>query len=149
MRIKVGRSNFALIDKKDYEELSKYTWALYQGYAGREVVVSENPRVRTIVKMHRQIMNFPEQIIDHKNQNKLDNRRTNLALSDKSKNGINRGAQINNKSGFKGVCFDRSKNRWRAFINKSGIRLGDKLFKDFNDALSYRKLLEGEYHADL
>lgn len=149
MRIKVGKSNFALVDKEDYSELSKYTWVLFQGYAGREVVVSKNPRVRKTIKMHRQVMNFPEQIIDHKNQNKLDNRKINLALSDKSKNGINRNAQINSKSGIKGVCFDNSKNRWRVFINKAGIRLGDRLFKDFITAVLYRKFLEGKYHADL
>ena len=42
MRIKVGKSNFALVDKEDYSELSKYTWVLFQGYTGREVVVSKN-----------------------------------------------------------------------------------------------------------
>ena len=89
--------------------------------------------------MHRQVMNFPEQIIDHKTKINWINRKINLALSDKSKNGINRNAQINSKSGIKGVCFDNSKNRWRVFINKAGIRLGDRLFKDFITAVLYRK----------
>lgn len=59
---------------------------------------------------------WPEHFIDHINCNKSDNRLCNLREATKSENGRNRGPQRNNKSGFKGVCFDQHKGKWLATI---------------------------------
>lgn len=52
---------------------------------------------------------------------------------------------INNTSGTKGVCWDKTRNKWVAQINirKKAIRLGR--FDDINDAIAARKAAEEKY----
>lgn len=59
---------------------------------------------------------WPEKQIDHKNGNITDNRWGNLRAANATLNGRNRSRQNNNKSGFKGVHFVKSKNLFRATI---------------------------------
>jgi len=55
--------------------------------------------------------------LDHINRDGRDNRLSNLRLANKSGNGANRGKQINNTSGYKGVYKDRY-GYWRAKVKK-------------------------------
>ena len=64
----------------------------------------------------------PKIEVDHINQNKLDNRKSNLRLCSHSQNGINKYKQSNNSSGFKGVCFNKRRQKFMAFINKDKKR---------------------------
>ena len=63
---------------------------------------------------------FPKEFIDHINMNKVDNRLCNLREASDIENKQNRGAQLNNTSGFKGVCFHKQTSKWRANINING-----------------------------
>ena len=69
---------------------------------------------------------FPADGLDHKDGNKQNNRFGNLRPSDQSQNMSNRGKQRNNKSGYKGVYFDKSTGRWVAniMVQKRTIYLG-------------------------
>ncbi len=64
--------------------------------------------------------------LDHKDTVKTNNAIGNLRPSNKSKNGMNRGLQRNNSSGYKGVCFDKREEQWKSYINRNGkmINLG-------------------------
>lgn len=64
---------------------------------------------------------WPCGMVDHINHNKLDNSFANLRITNATGNGRNRKISINNKSGFTGVFFRKSKNRW-----VSQIKVGDK-----------------------
>ncbi len=68
---------------------------------------------------------WPEFEIDHEDENKSNNRWKNLRKATSSQNLSNRGAPINNTSGFKGV-WKSSTNRWCAEIQfeKKKIVLG-------------------------
>lgn len=59
---------------------------------------------------------WPPSALDHVNGVPNDNRISNLRLADASQNGLNRGAQSNNKSGFKGVSWSRVAKKWMAEI---------------------------------
>ncbi len=59
---------------------------------------------------------WPAGQVDHVNQNKLDNRFSNLRLATASDNRCNVGLKSNNKSGVKGVSWERGCNKWRAQI---------------------------------
>lgn len=64
--------------------------------------------------------------IDHINGDKSDNRICNLRISSHQQNMFNMKKKSTNKSGVKGVHFDKRCNKWRAqtSINKKRIHLG-------------------------
>jgi len=61
-------------------------------------------------------------MIDHRDGNSTNNRRTNLRLASPSQNTANR-RPGNNRSGYKGVDFHRRLERWRAVICNKGRRI--------------------------
>jgi hypothetical protein len=58
--------------------------------------------------------------VDHINGDGLDNRRSNLRLATKAQNQRNQRLRRDNKSGFKGVCWDNRAKKWRALIRFNG-----------------------------
>ncbi|MBV8278501.1 MAG: HNH endonuclease [Verrucomicrobia bacterium] len=73
--------------------------------------------------MHRLIVNAPPGVqVDHVNGDGLDNRRANLRLASATQNAHNRKIRRDNTSGFKGVRFDQSSQRWDARITFQGKR---------------------------
>jgi len=64
--------------------------------------------------------------VDHINGDRSDNRVDNLRLADTYGNASNAKTPRNNKSGYKGVCFDNRRAKWRAHIthHKKHIFLG-------------------------
>ena len=85
---------------------------------------------------------LPENLIDHKNRNKIDNCIKNLRETTQICNLRNTGNISSNTSGIKGVCFDKRDEKWTTYImvNKKHRSLGS--YKDFDDAVCAR--LAGE-----
>lgn len=91
---------------------------------------------RTHYYVHRIIWLFvkgedPGQFqVDHIDGNRLNNRIDNLRLATAKQNGANRGKQINNTSGYKGVCWNARYKKWQAGIqitlaeNKKYLHIG-------------------------
>lgn len=69
---------------------------------------------------------FSKLNIDHINGNKSDNRIENLRESTMAQNLKNFGKPRDNKSGFKGVHFDKARNKWlaQARLNGKSFHLG-------------------------
>ena len=69
---------------------------------------------------------WPNGDIDHINEDKSDNRISNLRQATRSQNMFNRGKNKNNTSGFKGVAFCKDTGRWRAQMSIYGksIKIG-------------------------
>lgn len=63
----------------------------------------------------------PDHEIDHINGDKVDNRICNLRKATISENLMNRGAQSNNTSGYKGVSYYKRRGVWEANISKDGV----------------------------
>lgn len=55
---------------------------------------------------------YPPQEIDHINLDPTDNRLVNLRLATSSQNNANQGIRSDNKSGFKGVSWDKFNRKW-------------------------------------
>ena len=62
---------------------------------------------------------LPE-VVDHQNLNRADDRWENLRVATRSQNQHNRSIQINNKSGFKGVFWNKQARKFQAKIGFDG-----------------------------
>jgi HNH endonuclease/AP2 domain len=79
-----------------------------------------------IYKAHRIIWammtgEWPSESIDHINENPSDNRWSNLRLATKSQNMMNISKIKSNTSGYKGVGWSKSSQKWRAYIKVDKI----------------------------
>lgn len=93
MEIELTKGKKVIVDEYDYNHLRKWKWQYgANGYAVRDEYlgrVDGKYRHRTVL-MHRIIMNAPQGMdVDHKNSDKLDNRRSNLRLATRSQNKAN------------------------------------------------------------
>ena len=85
--------------------------------------------------MHRVILGVSKGIlVDHRDRNGLNNRRSNLRPANHAQNGWNRKLASNNKSGIHGVSFITRYDKWMAAIRVNGRRINLGLFGDKNDA---------------
>jgi hypothetical protein len=143
LRNRVGKIvAYTLVDQDDFLELSKYSWYLQNGYAARSIQVP--PGKSRAYRMHRQILGlkFGEpRMADHKNTNKLDNRKRNLRIATAAQNMQNQHPRQNCSSVYRGVNLRRENGKWRARVTIEGVGyfLGDfereedaaKVAKDF------------------
>jgi len=140
-----------LIDVEDYPKVKPYKWHIStKGYAVTTIVTKN--KKRKLLFLHHLILkpNPPvSPFIDHKNRDKLDNRKLNLRRCSQSQNSANSIKPKTNKSGFKGVSWNKQMNKWRAVIghNRKMIRIG--WFEKKEDAaLAYNetaKKIYGEF----
>ena len=86
--------------------------------------------------------------IDHINRNKSDNCISNLRLATIGQNQHNRDKSKNNTSGYKGIVWDKSRNKWRAQIkiNNKVINLGRFILLD--DAQNAYEIASKKYHPE-
>jgi len=121
LRGKLGEGKFAIVDDADFDWLNQWKWCVTgSGYVSGSVYVEEYKR-RKPVLMHRLILNIPKGMEgDHKNNNKLDNRRNNLRVCTPMQNMGNRPIGKQNTSGYKGVSWDKEKNKWAVKIRING-----------------------------
>ena len=79
---------------------------------------------------------FPSEFLDHKNNNKQDNRICNLREATRNQNMQNRPTFSNNTSGLKGARFESHCNKWRAQIYLNGKNKHLGLFDTAEEAHS-------------
>lgn len=123
--IKLTKNKKAIIDDADFEQVSKNKWSFHHmGYA-----VRGKPQI----SMHRFIMNAKKgQFIDHKNHNKLDNRKNNLRFCTHSEN-------IHNSLRDDGVHWRENRKAWIVRMRVDGKSKYIGYFKKLDDAKKARK----------
>ena len=91
---------------------------------------------------------FAPTYIDHIDMDKLNNKIENLRPATKSQNGFNRCKPVHNKSGYKGVSWNKERQKWDAEItfNKQRIRLGR--FSDVKRAAQAYAEAAARYHGE-
>lgn len=132
------------IDSSQVNRLSEFSWYLMQnGYAGAMIGLQGD---RKCTLMHRLLTDAPVgTCVDHINGDKLDNRLSNLRVTDQHINQINRKSlNKNNTSGTRGVTWRAEKGKWVAQISVYGANKYLGIFSDIEDAIAARKQAEVE-----
>lgn len=131
MTIQICKYNkVILFDSQDWSLIQNYTWCI----GGNGYAHSTRKSTSKNILMHRLICGVHEDEmpqVDHINRNKLDNRRVNLRLANRSQNGINT-APRGKRSKFKGVYVRTMKRKDKSYtyiganimINKKQVFLG-------------------------
>lgn len=135
------------VDDEDFEQLNRDRWHLTpKGYAARHSR-KRDMMPRRYILIHRFIMKVNDgRCIDHIDRDKLNNQKSNLRITDRTKNVRNCVKRKSNTSGYKGV-FQR-KDKWRA-----GIRVDRKMIwlGTFNDKEAAANAYDDaaiKYHKD-
>lgn len=120
--IALSQDKVAIVDDLDFPYLSQFKWTALKGrntwYAVRNVVIDGRTKM---LLMHRLLLDAPTGLgVDHRDGDGLNNQRANLRLCNEQQNGQNRTLQSNNKSGYKGVSWDKRKRKWTARIKAHG-----------------------------
>ncbi|MBE3116907.1 hypothetical protein IMZ68_06850 [Candidatus Bathyarchaeota archaeon] len=113
--ISLSQGQVALVDDADFEWLSQWKWCA--DHQHNSVYAIRAGSYRKIIYMHRLIMDAkPGQMIDHRNNNGLDNQRGNLRHCTNMQNARNSIKKKKGSSRFKGVCWKKSNRNWTAQI---------------------------------
>lgn len=120
--VPVGPDHFALVDDEDYDRvMAAGPWHLRcrsrNHYAQCHVLLLDGRR--TTQQMHRLITEWAEGV-DHRNNDGLDNRKSNLRPSNQSQNTANGRLCVTSSTGYKGVTKPRAKRSFVAQIRVHG-----------------------------
>lgn len=139
------------VDESDFEYVSQFRWYARQNKRQRTHYAYAYLKSR-ITPMHRLLMKpSGDQEVDHRDGNGLNNQRINLRVCTRQQNCRNKQIAINNRTGVRGVHFDKEKRKFRAMIGheKRVIHIG--YFSDIEAAkAAYTKTakqLFGEFHG--
>lgn len=139
-------------DLEDYELIKPYLWKMKEsGYVIATEYV-DNSHHKTIY-LHRLVMGLGDRKVDKKDvdhifHNKTDCRKQNLRICEHYQNTTSQKTRTDNTSGRKGVCWDKTREKWIATItfNKHYYFLGR--YEDFDEAVIARELAEQMIHQE-
>lgn len=104
--------DYAIVDVDDYEKVKDFSWHLHQGPSNKYAMTAKNG---VSIKMHHLITGFTDEsgVIDHLDNDGLNNRKPNLRRATHQQNGQNRAKKDGTSSKFYGVSINRYKT-WTA-----------------------------------
>lgn len=143
--IQLTKGKVAVVDNEDFEFLNKFKWCLNGRYAARSTKLSDGSKGHIL--MHRLILlSRHGESTDHKNENKLDNRRSNIRRCTQTENNRNVSRRKDNTSGYKGV--HRSRNLWGTQISHNGVLLFLGRYKCKHEAAKAYNRAALKYHGE-
>ena len=137
--IPLDKNKHVLVDDEDFVRLNIHRWRyMSTGYAAKEDKVLD--KISTVL-LHHEIVWCPEGYeVDHINGNKLDNQKSNLRVCTRAQNQRNVGPTKRNKSGYKGVSWDKRNNLWVSRIKCGSTYKNLGRFKTAEEAAeAYKK----------
>lgn len=131
-----GKGKFVLVDDEDYDNLIKYKWytqksGIIYGYFGFNKKIS----------IHRFIMkpNSKSVQIDHIDQNRLNNQKSNLRFCTNQQNACNQRKRpsLICSSKYKNVSYSKRDIKWRAYIVQNNKQTHVGYFENEIDAAEH------------
>jgi AP2 domain len=125
LRLPLPEGYTVLIDDADQMLVAGFPWRVLQT-DNSDLLYAHAWNNRMHLYMHRLILGAgPREQVDHWNGCGLDNQRHNLRSAAYPQNRANQGKQLSRSgrmstSRYKGVCWDRNRNRWMASIHVNG-----------------------------
>lgn len=105
---------FAQVDDWNYDWLNQWKWYANKS-RGTYYAIRMDKMTGKHIKMHRFIMNTPDdKEVDHQDHNGLNCQEHNMRNATHSQNHMNK--KPRGESKYLGVSWDKSKNRWRTYI---------------------------------
>lgn len=119
---------FALVDAEDANRVLALRWSPKISAPNTIYAKTGNGRRHPFIYLHRFILGLSsgDPVVDHRNGDGRDNRKSNLRMCTKRQNQWNHFKHTNNTSGFKGVYWQINRNKWNASItvNRSKTHIG-------------------------
>lgn len=131
IKIKASNSDdYFEIDFEDFDKIKSHSW--YKNKKGYIISRIDNK----LIRIHRHILEIKDKslIVDHIDRNKLNNKKNNLRVCTNQQNARNKENPKNNKSGLRGVFWNKEKRKWQT-------KIGDKFlgyYDDIHDAIDTR-----------
>ena len=86
--------------------------------------------------------------VDHIDGNSLNNKIENLREANRSENVCNIGIKKTNTSGYKGVHWDKARNKWMVTVQKNKKIVFNKRFEDLELAVLVAEEARNKYHKE-
>lgn len=149
----LSQNKYMLVDDEDYPLINRFKWYAIRRshifYA--ETSIQANKHKQKILA-HRLLLGLrpgDRREVDHINHDGLDNRQQNLRIADRQKNCRNMRPYKNTTSKYKGVAWDKCRNKWRAYSKIDGQQrhLG-RFDREIDAAIAYNNFANryfGEY----
>jgi AP2 domain/HNH endonuclease len=134
--IPLTKSKVALVDDEDFDLVSEHSWYAHDKRDGGLFYARASISGGRKILMHNLVLgeSSPDNQIDHRNGNGLDNRRINLRFATPQQNRRNQKLRSNNTSGYKGVSWHKKAGKWMAYITPYKKRLYLGLFINKEEA---------------
>lgn len=148
-KIFLTQGKYALVDDEDFEWLNQWKWNYDNttGYARRVQLIACK---QITIYLHRYLMNVKKGLYtDHINGDKLNNCKSNLRICSQFINILNRNKlNKNNTSGFKGVSWNKLRNKWHVgiWLKRKNIHIG--YFDNIVRAAKAYDLASIKYHGE-
>ena len=143
LKDRAGKVAVTVIDTEDYGKVESHRWYLSKmGYA------MSGTKIRPLAATILGVETNRNSVVDHINRNKLDNRRGNLRVVSKSENAFNSRRRTDNKSGHRGVSWDKTRNKWKAQICIKGKVIPIGRYDSIEEAITARKGAESSGGID-
>ena len=147
-----------LVDEEDVERIQEHTWWVDNSLLRRHnryyfrTKIKHGPRNYETIKLHRFIMGckyMDGTVIDHINNNTLDNRKCNMRFCTQKENARNKRRETRNTSGYKGAKVNKTTGKYTATIKYEQKNYSLGSYADLTDAATayddVARLLFGEF----
>lgn len=132
-------------DLEDYDRIKDFYWENNHGYAVAKKYHNDKTEY---VYMHRLLIGAQSgYVVDHIDRNRTNNIKNNLRITNNSGNARNASIAKNNTSGFTGVTYDNSRNKWVAQITVDYKNKVIGRYIDREDAIKARLEAEARYYG--